>query len=153
MATITPFLWFDHQAEEAMLFYVALFPNSRVIDVTRHGGDDSPAFSVSFSIDGQEFQAINGGPPHSLTPGFSIFVSCPDQAEVDRLWSALSEGGEELQCGWVTDRFGLTWQIIPTALGRLLGDRDPERAGRAMQAMLAMKKIDIAALERAATGR
>ena len=153
MAAVTPFLWFNDQAEEAMRFYVDLFPNSHVNSVTRHGDDDAPAFSVDFSINGQQFQAINGGPHHALTPGFSVFVSCADQEEVDRLWAALSEGGEESQCGWVTDRFGLTWQVIPTALMALLSDPDAERAGRAMQAMLGMQKIDVAELERAASGR
>ena len=151
---ITPFLWFDDQAEEAMHFYVSIFRNSKVGRVTRYGdagpGRKGQVMSASFLLEGQEFHALNGGPKYTFTPAISLFVSCETQDEVDELWNRLSEGGAPQQCGWVTDRYGLSWQIIPKALGQLLGDPDPGRARRAMQAMLGMTKIDIAALKRAA---
>ena len=148
MQGITPFLWFDGQAEEAMNFYVSIFPNSRVLGVTP--GPDGKAMSVSFELDGQRFHALNGGPQFSFTPAISLFVSCETQAEVDELWERLSRGGSKERCGWLRDRYGLSWQVIPTALGRLMGDPDRARAGRVMNAMLQMDKIDIAGLERAA---
>lgn len=148
MHTITPFLWFDGQAEEAMNFYLSIFPNSKVLSVMP--GPDGQAMSVSFELDGQRFHALNGGPQFSFTPAISLFVSCETQAEVDALWERLSDGGSRERCGWLRDRYGLSWQIIPTALGRLMSDPDRARAGRVMNAMLQMDKIDIAALERAA---
>jgi predicted 3-demethylubiquinone-9 3-methyltransferase (glyoxalase superfamily) len=153
---ITPFLWFDDKAEEAMHFYVSVFKNSKVGRVSRYGdagpGKTGQVMSATFELEGQEFHALNGGPKYKFTPAISLFVSCETQEEVDELWDRLSDGGAPQQCGWVTDRFGLSWQIIPKALGRLLSDTDRARAQRAMQAMLKMTKIDIAALERAADG-
>jgi predicted 3-demethylubiquinone-9 3-methyltransferase (glyoxalase superfamily) len=150
MHKITPFLWFDGQAEEAMHFYCSVFRNSKVLDVMP--GPGGKAMSVSFELEGQPFHALNGGPNFKFTPAISLFVSCETQAEVDELWERLAEGGRKDQCGWLQDRYGLSWQIIPTALGRLLGDPDRARAGRAMNAMLQMQKIDIAGLELAAAG-
>jgi predicted 3-demethylubiquinone-9 3-methyltransferase (glyoxalase superfamily) len=151
---ITPFLWFDDNAEEAMNFYVSIFRNSKVGRVTRYGaagpGKPGTVMAATFQLEGQEFQALNGGPKYRFTPAISLFVSCETQDEVDELWNKLSAGGTPSQCGWLTDRFGLSWQIIPKALGQLLGDPDPGRAQRAMQAMLKMTKIDIAAMKRAA---
>jgi predicted 3-demethylubiquinone-9 3-methyltransferase (glyoxalase superfamily) len=151
---ITPFLWFDDNAEEAMNFYVSIFRNSKVGRVTRYGdagpGKKGSVMSATFQLEGQEFQALNGGPHYHFTPAISLFVSCETQEEVDELWGKLSAGGAPQPCGWVQDRFGLSWQIIPTILGKLLGDPDPGRSQRAMQAMLKMTKIDIAALKRAA---
>jgi predicted 3-demethylubiquinone-9 3-methyltransferase (glyoxalase superfamily) len=153
---ITPFLWFNDQAEEAMNFYVSIFRNSKVGRVSRYGdagpGKSGSVMSATFQLEGQEFHALNGGPQYPFTPAISLFVSCETQEEVDTLWDTLSAGGAPQQCGWLQDRFGLSWQIIPTVLGQLLGDPDPGRARRAMQAMLQMKKIDIAALKRAADG-
>jgi len=143
MLKISPFLWFDDQAEEAANLYVGIFPNSRIIAVT--------PMTVQFELDGLPVTALNGGPRHyHFTEAFSFSVMCDDQAEVDRYWTALTEGGAESQCGWLKDRFGLSWQIVPKALPRLLGDPDRERANRAIQAMLRMRKLDIAALEDAA---
>ncbi|HSE53345.1 MAG TPA: VOC family protein [Gemmatimonadales bacterium] len=142
MHRITPFLWFDGKAEEAMHFYVSVFPNSKVLSV-------SP-MTVSFELDGQRFHGLNGGPQYRFTEAVSFFVDCETQEEVDTYWNKLTAGGGQPgQCGWLKDRFGLSWQIIPKALGRLLGDRDRAKAGRVMQAMLTMSKIDIAGLERA----
>jgi predicted 3-demethylubiquinone-9 3-methyltransferase (glyoxalase superfamily) len=156
MQKISPFLWFDNQAEEAAAFYVSLFEDAEITDVSRYPeGSPYPAgqvMSVSFKLAGQEFMALNGGPQVTFTHAISFFVRCQDQDEVDRFWAQLLEGGEAQQCGWVTDRFGVTWQIIPDRLGELLGDSDPERAQRAMQAMLQMEKIEIKALEDAANG-
>lgn len=149
MQKIVPFLWFDGKAEEAMQFYVSIFPNSKVVSVNR-AGPNGPVFSVTFQLDGQDFYALNGGPMYSFTPAISLFVNCETQAEVDNLWARLTAGGgEEQPCGWLTDKFGLSWQVIPSALGRMLGDKDPAKAQAAMQAMLTMKKIDIAGLQRA----
>jgi predicted 3-demethylubiquinone-9 3-methyltransferase (glyoxalase superfamily) len=162
MQKITPFLWFEHQAEEAAEFYVSVFrsrpgasPDSaEVTEVTRFSeGAPVPAGTVmtaSFRLDGVEFTALNGGPDHDFTDAVSFLVSCEDQEEVDALWTALTEDGEAGPCGWLKDRYGVSWQIIPTALQELLGDPDPRRAQRAMQAMLQMGKIDIAGLRRAA---
>jgi predicted 3-demethylubiquinone-9 3-methyltransferase (glyoxalase superfamily) len=154
---ITPFLWFDAQAEEAALFYVSLFPDSRIESLTRYSeagpGPVGSAMTVEFSLRGRRFVALNGGPVFSFTPAVSFVVDCEDQAEIDRYWSALSAGGSEGQCGWLTDKFGLSWQIVPKALGRILGDPDPERARRATEAMLKMKKLSIAELEAAAGGK
>ena len=148
MHRITPFLWFDGQAEEAMNFYVSIFRNSRVLGIMP--GPDGKTMSVSFELDGQPFHALNGGPQFTFSPAISLFVSCESQAEVDELWEKLSAGGSPERCGWLRDRYGLSWQIIPTALGRLMGDSDRARAGRVMNAMLQMDRIDIAGLERAA---
>jgi predicted 3-demethylubiquinone-9 3-methyltransferase (glyoxalase superfamily) len=154
MPQITPFLWFDGRADEAVTHYVAVFPNSRVTHTSRYG-DGAPmpkgtVMSMTFELDGRQVMALNGGPMFTFTPAFSMFVTCETQADVDHYWSRLLEGGgEEQPCGWLKDRFGLSWQVIPTALGRCLGHPDPAKARRALQAMLAMKKIDIAALEAA----
>ena len=155
--TVTPFIWFDDQAEAAVRFYVSLFRNSRIVDVARWGpGAPFPQGSVmsaTFELDGRPYIAFNGGPHFRLTEAFSMFVSCEDQAEVDRYWNALiADGGSPGQCAWLKDRFGLSWQVVPKALARLLGDPDAARAGRAMQAMRQMTKIDVAELERAAAG-
>lgn len=153
MQKITPFLWFDHEAEEAMNFYVSIFKSSRIISVTRYGeGGPGPAGQVmtgTFQLEGQEFMALNGGPDHKFTEAVSFFVDCKTQAEVDELWNKLTEGGEEGPCGWLKDKFGVSWQIIPTVLGELLGNPDPVKSQRVMQAMLQMKKIDIKALQQA----
>ncbi len=153
MYKITPFLTFNNQAEEAVNFYVSLFRNSKIVSMNRYGeGGPMPAgmvMSANFVLEGQEFVALNGGPQFTFTDGFSIFVSCETQAEVDELWEKLSAGGEKGQCGWLKDKFGMSWQIIPTALGELLGDKDPRKAQNVLQAMLQMTKIDVAALRRA----
>jgi predicted 3-demethylubiquinone-9 3-methyltransferase (glyoxalase superfamily) len=151
---ITTYLWFNDNAEEAIAHYTTIFPNSRVTTVVRWPeGGPGPAgqvINMVFELEGQQFIALNGGPQYSFTPAISLFVSCETQAEVDRLWDKLLEGGgRENQCGWLQDRFGLSWQIIPTALMRLMNDADVTRSGRVMQAMLKMQKINIAELERA----
>lgn len=150
---ITPFLWFDHQAEEAAGFYAAIFPNSKIVKVVRYGaagpGPAGSAMTVEFQLDGQTFIALNGGPIFQFTEAVSFVVNCQSQDEVDSYWEKLSAGGAEVQCGWLKDRFGLSWQIVPAALPELLGDPDPKKAERVMKAMLAMKKIDIAALKAA----
>jgi len=151
MKKITPFLWFDDQAEEAMRFYVSVFKNSKILDVTP--GPGAKAFTVRADIDGQELIGLNAGPQFKFTEAISLFVDCKDQAEVDELWAKLSaNGGEEGNCGWVKDRFGLWWQIVPAALGKLTADPDPAKAKRVVDAMLKMKKIDVAGLERARGG-
>jgi len=150
MQKITPFLWFDGNAAEAVNFYVSVFRDAKVLH-TMPGPDGKPLV-LTFQLEGQQFQALNGGPQYSFTPAISLFVSCETQAEVDELWEKLTAGGSEQPCGWLKDRYGLSWQIIPTALGRLFGDPDRAKAGRAMQAMFAMTKIDIAALQRAFDG-
>ena len=148
MNKITPFLWFDDQAEQAMRFYVSIFENSRVLEVTP--GPDGKTMGVRFELEGQEFTGLNAGPEFAFTEAISLYVNCKDQAEVDDLWAKLSAGaGEESRCGWVKDRFGLWWQIIPEALPRLMSDKDPVKAKRVVDAMLKMKKIDVAELERA----
>lgn len=154
MQKISPFLWFDRQAEEAVDFYVSIFKNSRKGRVTRYGdagpGTKDAVMSVMFELEGQQFMALNGGPLFSFTPAISFFVNCETQAEVDELWSKLSAGGKTQQCGWLTDKFGLSWQIIPKALGDLLAHPDAAKSQQVMQAMLRMEKIDIAALQQAA---
>ena len=155
MGRISPFLWFDHRAEEAANLYVSLFPNSRIIGTTRYGeagpGEPGSVMTVSFELDGLAVTALNGGPYFKLTEAFSMSVDCADQAEVDRYWDGLIEGGgQPSQCGWLKDRFGLSWQIVPSALPRLLADPDKAKAQRVMQAMLQMIKLDVAALEAAA---
>ena len=147
MSKITPFLWFDHQAEEAMNFYVATFKNSKVLGVTP--GPNGIAFSVNFMLEGQEFIALNAGPVFKFNEAVSFFVDCKSQEEVDELWDKLSAGGEEGQCAWVKDKFGLWWQIVPSVLGELLGAPDRVKSQRVMDAMLKMKKIIIADLKQA----
>jgi predicted 3-demethylubiquinone-9 3-methyltransferase (glyoxalase superfamily) len=153
MNKITPFLWFDDKAEEAMNFYVSIFKNSKVLDISRYGKGapypEGTAFVVSFQLDGQPVMALNAGPQFKFTEAISMYVSCETQAEVDLLWDKLSEGGEKGRCGWLKDKYGLSWQIVPTALGELMNDKDPEKASRVMQAMLKMNKIDINLLEQA----
>ncbi|HEY8023368.1 MAG TPA: VOC family protein [Burkholderiaceae bacterium] len=155
---VTPFIWFDNQAEAAAELYVSLIPNSRIIEVARWAKGapfpEGTAMSATFELDGRQFIAFNGGPHHKQSESFSMFVSCEDQAEVDRYWNALiADGGKPGQCAWLKDKFGLSWQIVPKALGRLLGDPDPARAGRAMKAMMGMTKIVVADLEQAAAGQ
>ena len=156
MQKITPFLWFNDQAEEAMNFYLSIFKNSRPGRISRYGkggpGPEGKVMSATFQLEGQEFMALNGGPHFTFTPAISFFVNCETQQEVDELWEKLSAGGKQERCGWLTDKFGLSWQIIPSALGRMLGDADPEKSKRVMQAMLQMNKIDINALEQAWQG-
>jgi len=148
---VTPFLWFNGNALDAAKAYVKLFPRSKIVDVAP--GPDGAPMGVTFSLDGQRVIALNGGADHALNPAFSLYVDCRTQAEVDRYWKALAKGGEEMPCGWLTDRFGVTWQIIPKQLPAWLSDDDAERAGRVMQAMLTMKKIDIAKLKAARAGK
>jgi predicted 3-demethylubiquinone-9 3-methyltransferase (glyoxalase superfamily) len=154
MQKITPFLWFDTEGEEAAKFYTSVFPNSKIVEVTRYGSagprPDGTVMTVSFELDGQEFVALNGGPEFTFNEAVSFQVNCETQDEVDAFWSTLSEGGEEGPCGWLKDKFGLSWQIVPTVLPELLADPDREKSQRVMQAMLNMKKIEVDALERAA---
>lgn len=145
---ITPFLWFDGKAEEAMNFYISIFKNSKIISVSRLG-DGGSMMTGTFEIEGQQFMVLNGGPMFSFTPAISLFVSCDTQEDVDDLWERLSAGGEKSRCGWLKDKYGLSWQIIPTALGRLMHVPDPVKSKRVMDAMLKMTKIDIALLEEA----
>ncbi len=158
MQKITPFLWFDNQAEEAAQFYTSAFKNSKILSVSRYGdagpGPKGSVMVVSFQLEGQQFTALNGGPLFKFSEAFSFVVNCENQEEVDEYWSKLtSGGGTESQCGWLKDKFGFSWQIVPTALGKLMADEDPQKANRVMQALLQMKKIDIATLEEAAEGR
>jgi len=148
MKKITPFLWFDNNAEEAMNFYVSIFKNSKIINVQRQG-KNGPVFTASFQLEGQKFFALNGGPQFKFTEAISLFVNCETQKEVDTLWTKLSEGGQIQQCGWLKDKYGLSWQIIPSILGKLLQDKDPEKSKRVMDAMLKMNKIDIKTLKQA----
>lgn len=151
MQKITPFLWFDGNAEEAMDFYVSLFNNSKIVN--KRLGPDGKLFTGTFQIEGLDYHVINGGPYFKFNEAISLFVNCNSQEEVDELWGKLTaDGGTESQCGWLKDKFGLSWQIIPTALGEMLGDKDPVKAGRAMQAMLKMGKIDIEKLKEAFDG-
>lgn len=147
MQKITPFLWFNGNAEEAVNFYVSVFRNAKVLSTMP--GPDGKLMGATFQLEGQEFKALNGGPQFAFTPAISLFVSCETQGEVDELWAKLGAGGTDEQCGWLKDRFGLSWQIIPTALGRMLGDKNRSKANQAMQAMLQMTKIDIATLQQA----
>jgi len=158
MQKITPFLWFDNQAEEAVNYYISIFRNSKILNVARYGDDGAKVsgrpkgsvMTVSFQLDGQQFVALNGGPVFSFSPAISFVVNCQTQQEVDELWEKLSAGGEQQQCGWLKDKYGVTWQIVPTALGELLGDSDAAKAQRVMQAMLQMNKLDINVLQQAA---
>ena len=157
MHKITPFLWFDGKAEEAAKFYASIFKNSKIGKITRYGKEgyevhkrpSGTVMTVEFQIDGQKFVALNGGPEFKFTEAVSFAVGCKSQEEVDMFWEKLREGGEESVCGWLKDRYGLSWQITPTILGEMLGDKDPKKAGRVMAAMLKMKKIDIPTLKKA----
>jgi predicted 3-demethylubiquinone-9 3-methyltransferase (glyoxalase superfamily) len=151
MLKITPFLWFDHQAEEAADFYVSVFKQARILSISRN--EEGSVFTVSFQLDGQEFIALNGGPAFTFTPAISFFVHCDTQAEVDYYWENLSKGGEVQQCGWLKDRYGISWQIVPEILGKLLADPDPVKAERVNQAMLGMVKLDIRQLQAAYDGK
>jgi predicted 3-demethylubiquinone-9 3-methyltransferase (glyoxalase superfamily) len=154
MQKITPFLWFDNNAEEAMNFYVSIFKNSKIGAVSRYGdagpGPKGSVMSATFVLEGQEFMALNGGPHFKFTPAISLFVNCETQEEVDEIWDKfLSGGGKADQCGWLKDKYGLSWQIIPKALGEMLNDPDPEKSQRVMKAMMQMVKIDVQALKQA----
>ena len=153
MEKIVPFLWFDHQAEEAVNFYVSIFKNSKIGTVRRYGdagpGPKGTVMGVDFQLEGREFYALNGGPHFAFTPAISLFVNCETQAEVDTLWEKLSAGGEKQRCGWLKDKYGLSWQIIPTALGQMLQDKDPKKSQSVMQAMMQMNKIEIEDLQQA----
>jgi predicted 3-demethylubiquinone-9 3-methyltransferase (glyoxalase superfamily) len=154
MQKINTFLWFNDKAEEAANFYVSLFKNSKILTISRYGdagpGPKGSVMVVKFQLDGQEFLALNGGPHFSFTPAISLMVNCESQEEVDQLWDKLTEGGKKSQCGWLQDKYGLSWQIVPTALGQLLSDPDKQKAGRVMKAMLQMDKIDLKKLQEAA---
>src|SRR5690606_8575228 len=154
---ITPFLWFDDNAEEAINFYISVFENSRIVNVSRYGdagpGPKGTLVAASFVLAGQQFNDLNGGPLYKFTEAVSFLVSCDTQEEIDKYWKVLSDGDEEQMCGWLKDKYGLSWQIIPPILSELLSDKDPGKAGRAMQAMLKMKKIDINALKTAHAGQ
>jgi len=146
MQKITPFLWFNDKAEEAMNFYISIFKNSKSVSVVR-SGKEGRVTGCRFQLDGQEFHALNGGPQFTFTPAVSFYVNCETQQEVDELWEKLSEGGEKGRCGWLKDKYGLSWQIIPSALGKMLHDKDAEKASRVMKAMLQMNKIDVKTLQ------
>jgi predicted 3-demethylubiquinone-9 3-methyltransferase (glyoxalase superfamily) len=153
MQKITPFLWFDGKAEEAANFYVSVFKNSKIVSIMRYGeagpGPKGSVMSATFQLDGQEFIALNGGPMFTFSPAISFFVHCESQEEVDKLWEKLSEGGEKQRCGWLKDKYGVSWQIIPTVLGQMLQDKDGEKSKRVMNAMLQMDKLDIKTLKQA----
>ena len=153
MQKITPFLWFNNQAEEAVNFYISLFKNSRIVSLSRYGdagpGPKGSVMSVTFELEGQQFYALNGGPHFSFTPAISLFVNCETQAEVDQLWDKLSAGGRKDRCGWLQDKYGLSWQIVPSVLGKLLGDKNPAKSSGVMKAMLQMDKLDISRLQQA----
>ena len=157
MPKITPFLWFDTQAEEAANYYVSIFKNSKVREITRYGeagpGQKGSVMTVEFELDGQPFIALNGGPHFKFTEAISFSVDCKTQQEVDEYWEKLTRGGAEVECGWLKDKYGMSWQINPTVLGEMLADSDPQKAKRVMEAMLKMKKIDVAALKRAYEGK
>jgi predicted 3-demethylubiquinone-9 3-methyltransferase (glyoxalase superfamily) len=157
MQKITPFLWFDNNAEEALNFYASVFKNAKVRDIRRYGdagpGPKGSVMTATLEVEGQGFMALNGGPYFKFTPAISFFVNCETQAEVDDLWEKLAAGGELMQCGWLKDKFGISWQIIPKALGELLGDKDPEKSQRVMKAMMKMIKIDVEGLKRTSEGR
>jgi len=153
MQKITPFLWFDGKAEEAAKFYTSIFKNSKIGRVSRYGeagpGPKGAVMSATFQLDGQEFIALNGGPQFTFSPAISFFVNCETQGELDEIWEKLCDGGKKNRCGWLQDKFGVSWQVIPTALGKLMSDPDPQKSGRVMKAMLQMEKIDIRALQQA----
>ena len=157
MSKITPFLWFDDNAEEAAKFYVSIFKNSKITGVSRYGEAAAKAsgrpkgsvMTVDFELEGQPFVALNGGPVFSFTPAISLAVGCDTQKEIDELWEKLTDGGEEVECGWLKDKYGMSWQIVPAAIGEMISDRDPARSERVMRAVLQMKKLDIAVLKKA----
>jgi predicted 3-demethylubiquinone-9 3-methyltransferase (glyoxalase superfamily) len=153
---ITPFLWFDNQAEEAVKFYTSIFKNSKVLNESRYGdagpGPKGSVMTMTFELDGQQFTALNGGPVFKFTEAISFVVHCETQAELDEFWVKLSAGGQEVQCGWLKDKYGLSWQIVPTVLSELMGSGDPARSQRVMQALLQMKKLDIETLKKAYAG-
>lgn len=153
MSKIVPSLWFDHQAEEAMRFYVSIFENSKIGTIARYSeagpGPAGSVMTVTFELDGQEFMAINGGPVFTFSPAISFLINCETQAEVDYFWEKLSEGGSKEQCGWLKDKYGVSWQIVPTILGRLMQDKDAEKSRRVAETMLKMQKLDIQALQQA----
>jgi len=153
MQKITPFLWFDGKAEEAANFYTSIFKNSKVLNIARYGeagpGPKGTVMTATFQIEGQQFTALNGGPHYTFSPAISFFVNCETQSEVDELWEKLGAGGREVQCGWLQDKFGVSWQIIPRALMELMQDKDPVKSQRVFKAMLQMSKIDIEGLKRA----
>ena len=153
MPKISPFLWFNNQAEEAANFYVSVFKNSRIVRKTRYGdsgpGPKGSVMTVDFELDGQPFVTLNGGPQFTFSPAISFVVNCQTQAEVDEFWQKLSAGGKEVECGWLTDKYGLSWQIVPAVLTDMLSDPDPAKSDRVMKAVLKMKKLDIATLKRA----
>ena len=153
MQKITPFLWFDDKAEEAARFYVSIFRNSRIVSLSRYGdagpGPKGAVMVAAFELEGQAFMALNGGPQFAFTPAVSFMVNCVTQDDVDYFWEKLSEGGEKNRCGWLRDKYGLSWQVVPTILGELMQDKDPEKSKRVMEAMMQMQKLDIAGLERA----
>jgi predicted 3-demethylubiquinone-9 3-methyltransferase (glyoxalase superfamily) len=156
MQKITPFLWFDDKAEEAVDFYISIFKNSKTISISRYGdagpGPKGSVMVAKFQIEGQEFVALNGGPTFTFSPAISFVVNCRTQEEIDELWEKLSEGGATSQCGWLTDKFGLSWQIVPTVLGELMQDKDPVKTNRVMKALLQMTKLDIQGLQKAHEG-
>jgi len=156
MQKISPFLWFDNNAEQAAQFYTSIFNNSRILSVMRFGdagpGPKGAVMGIAFELEGREFKALNGGPVFTFTPAISLFVDCETQEEVDKLWARLGEGGEPQRCGWIKDKFGVSWQIVPVALGKMLQDSDTEKSSRVMRAMIGMIKLDIAWLERAYRG-
>ncbi len=153
MPKISPFLWFDDKAEEAANFYISIFKNSRITSVARYGeagpGAKGSVMTIAFHLDGQDFVGLNGGPHYTLSPAISFWINCETQEEVDHYWDNLSAGGQALQCGWLTDKFGVTWQVVPSILPKLLQDKDPQKSQRVMKAMLQMVKLDIAALKQA----
>ncbi|HTF93588.1 MAG TPA: VOC family protein [Verrucomicrobiae bacterium] len=153
MQKITPFLWFDGKAEEAMNFYVSIFKNAKIVSVTRYGeagpGPKGTVMTAKFELDGQEFVALNGGPQFTFTEAISFVVNCATQQEVDEFWAKLSEGGEKSRCGWLKDKYGLSWQVVPTVFVEMLQDKDAEKSKRVMQAMLQMDKLDINTLKQA----
>jgi predicted 3-demethylubiquinone-9 3-methyltransferase (glyoxalase superfamily) len=158
MQKITPFLWFDSQAEEAMNFYVSIFPNSKIGSVTRYGeegpGPNGTVMTAAFELDGQEFVALNGGPQFKFTEAVSFVVNCETQEEIDYYWEKLTaDGGEEVQCGWLADKYGLSWQVVPTKIREWMQDKDPARSQRVMHAVMQMKKLDMAAMQRAYNGK
>lgn len=157
MQKITPFLWFNDKAEEAANFYVSIFKNSKIVEIARYGdagpGPKGSVMVVSFELEGQKFTALNGGPTYSFTPAISLVVNCDSQQEVDAMWDKLCEGGKPVQCGWLTDKYGLSWQIVPVALFEMMKDPDPAKKSRMMGAMMQMVKLDIAKLKTAFEGK
>ena len=153
MPKISPFLWFNDKAEEAANFYISIFKNSRITSVARYGeagpGPKGSVMTIAFHLDGQDFVGLNGGPHYAFSPAISFWINCETQEEVDHYWDNLSAGGQALQCGWLSDKFGVTWQVVPSILPKLLQDKDPQKSQRVMKAMLQMVKLDIAALKQA----